>query len=274
MSKQKLPELMYGTAWKKETTARLVELAVSHGFRAIDTANQPKHYQEALVGQALKNLAGKGMARQQLFIQTKFTPIGGQGEQVPYDPKAPLAEQVSQSFERSLQHLQTDYLDSWLLHGPQTWFGLGPSDWEIWRCMEEIQRGGRAGTIGISNVSLEQVKALWEGAEIKPAMVQNRCYAVRGWDREVRQFCREQGIGYQGFSLLTANPGVLRSRLLAELARRFNKTPAQIVFRFAQQIGMLPLSGTASERHMREDLEVNSFSLSKEELNGIETLEG
>ena len=269
-----LPEIMYGTAWKEEDTARLVALAVARGFLALDTANQPKHYREALVGQALKVLAQKGIERQRLFIQTKFTPIGGQGARVPYDPEAALATQVSQSFESSLRHLQTDYLDSWLLHGPNARFGLGRSDWEIWRSMEEIHRSGRVGRIGISNVSLEQIQALSEGAEIKPAIVQNRCYAVRGWDREVRQFCRDRNIVYQGFSLLTANPGVLRSGLVAALAQRFDKTPAQIVFRFAQQIGILPLSGTTSERHMREDLEVGSFSLSREALDKIETLEG
>ncbi|MDJ0842175.1 MAG: aldo/keto reductase [Acidobacteriota bacterium] len=271
---QDLPEMMYGTAWKKEDTTRLVELAVSQGFIAVDTANQPKHYQEALVGRALKNLAEKGIPRQRLFLQTKFTPLGGQGEQIPYDPRAPLATQVSQSFESSLQHLQTDYLDSWLLHGPYSRFGLGRSDWEVWRAMEEIQRGGRVGMIGISNVSPGQIQALWDGAEIKPAMVQNRCFAVRGWDREVRQFCRDRNIGYQGFSLLTANPGVLHSQTVADSARRYSKTPAQIVFRFAQQVGMLPLSGTTDEQHMRDDLEVGSFSLSEEELTRIETLEG
>ncbi len=271
---KKLPEMMYGTAWKKDATAGLVELAVTRGFIALDTANQPRHYQEALVGQALAKLAEKGIARRRLFLQTKFTPISSQGEQVPYDPAAPLTSQVTQSFESSLRHLQTDYLDSWLLHGPQSRYGLHRADWEIWRRMEDIQRGGRVGMIGVSNVSLEQLRSLWEGAEIKPAMVQNRCYAVWGWDRDVRQFCRDKGMGYQGFSLLTANPDVFRSELVAGLARKYDKTPAQILFRFSQQIGMIPLTGTTNERHMGEDLEAGSFTLSNEELDQIETLEG
>ena len=123
-----LPSFMYGTAWKKDATADLVQLAVSLGFRAIDTANQLIHYQEALVGEALKALETKGVNRESLFLQTKFTPANGQDHRTPYDPSAPLTTQVRQSFESSLTHLQTEYVDSYILHGPYSRYGLGKAD--------------------------------------------------------------------------------------------------------------------------------------------------
>jgi len=127
-----VPSFMYGTAWKKEATAQLVQLAVAAGFTAIDTANQLIHYQEALVGEALLALARKGMTRDRLFLQTKFTPTNGQDHRTPYDASAALTTQVAQSFDSSLVHLHTDYLDSYVLHGPYQRQGLGAADWEVW----------------------------------------------------------------------------------------------------------------------------------------------
>ncbi|UCE64790.1 MAG: aldo/keto reductase, partial [Nitrospirota bacterium] len=147
---------MYGTAWKKDATAQLVQLAVSLGFRAIDTANQLIHYQEALVGEALKTLETKGVNRESLFLQTKFTPANGQDHRTPYDPSAALTTQVRQSFESSLNHLQTEYVDSYVLHGPYSRYGLGKADWEVWNAMEEIYKSGRTKMIGISNVNANQ----------------------------------------------------------------------------------------------------------------------
>ncbi len=113
-----IPSFMYGTAWKKEATTELVQLAVTSGFRAIDTANQLIHYQEALVGEALRALEKTGIERDALFLQTKFTSVSGQGGRTPYDPVADPATQVRQSFDSSLAHLGTDYVDSYVLHAP------------------------------------------------------------------------------------------------------------------------------------------------------------
>ncbi|TFG60853.1 MAG: aldo/keto reductase, partial [Nitrospirales bacterium] len=178
-----IPAFMYGTAWKKEQTARLVELAVGSGFRAIDTANQLIHYQEALVGEALLSLAKKGIKRESLFLQTKFTSVSGQDHRTPYDQSADLPTQVRQSFESSLQHLHTDYLDSYVLHGPYSRWGLSQADWDVWSAMEVFYQAGNAKMIGISNVQADQLQALCEKASVKPMVVQNRCYAVMGWDK-------------------------------------------------------------------------------------------
>lgn len=268
------PTFVYGTAWKKDATTRLVETAVKAGFRAIDTANQPKHYSEWLVGEALASLAGEGISRDALFLQTKFTPLNGQDDRLPYDPNADLKTQVRQSFERSLRHLKTDRVDSYLLHGPYSFPGLGDEDWEVWKAIEEIHRSGRAGMIGISNVNYLQLSALLERATIKPMVVQNRCYASQGWDREVREVCREHGIMYQGFSLLTANVPVLRHPPIVSMAKKLGVDTMQVIFRFAMQIGMVPLTGTSNEQHMKEDLDVSRISLSDEEVSFIESVAG
>ncbi|MCH7915755.1 MAG: aldo/keto reductase [Deltaproteobacteria bacterium] len=267
-----IPSFMYGTAWKKDATAQLVQLAVSSGFRAIDTANQLIHYQEALVGEALVALDNRGIKRETLFLQTKFTSVEGQDHRTPYDASADIATQVGQSFESSLKHLHTDYVNSYVLHGPYSRAGLGKADCEVWAAFEEIYKSGRTKMIGISNVTAGQLAQLCEQAEIKPMVVQNRCYAVLGWDQEVREICQANQIIYQGFSLLTANRDVLREPEILEMAKRLETGPQQVIFRFAMQIGMLPLTGTTSEQHMKDDLQVEGFELTPEETKRIELI--
>lgn len=268
------PTFIYGTAWKKDATTQLVQTAVKAGFKAIDTANQPKHYSEWLVGEALQALAGEGIGRDSLFIQTKFTPLNGHDDRVPYDPQANLKTQVQQSFERSLKQLKTDRVDSYLLHGPYAFPGLGDEDWEVWSALEDLYRSGRTGMIGISNVNYLQLSALVERAAIKPMAVQNRCYANRGWDREVREICRQHGIMYQGFSLLTANVPVLHHPPVVSMARKLGVDPTQVIFRFAMQVGMVPLTGTTNEQHMKQDLGVSRILLSEDEVSFIESVAG
>jgi diketogulonate reductase-like aldo/keto reductase len=269
------PRFLYGTAWKEEKTQRLAELALQQGFRGIDTANQRRHYHEAAVGKAVSAFVASGRAaRSDLFLQTKFTFRRGQDHRLPYDPDAPVPIQVEQSFASSLEHLETEFIDSYLLHGPAQSVGLAADDWSAWRAMEAIHESGRARLLGVSNVSLEQLRALCHGARVRPRVVQNRCYAARGWDRPVREFCADNAIVYQGFSLLTANREALARRELAQIARRHGRTSSQIVFRFAIDVGMTPLTGTTDADHMRMDLDVFDFQLEPEEVKQIDELMG
>jgi diketogulonate reductase-like aldo/keto reductase len=267
-----IPSFMYGTAWKEEATRQLVELAVASGFTAIDTANQLIHYQEALVGEALQALEKNGIKRDTLFLQTKFTSADGQDHRTPYDPSADLTTQVRQSFDSSLTHLRTTYVDSYVLHAPFQRRGLGDADWQVWAAMESLYESGKTKMIGISNVTAAQLTQLCEQANIKPMVVQNRCYATLGWDKEVRKICQTHGIIYQGFSLLTANRQVLADREIHSMVERLGAGPAQIIFRFAMQIGMLPLTGTTSRQHMKEDLQAERLALSSEDIERIETI--
>jgi len=270
-----VPRFLYGTAWKEERTQALTESALHHGFRGIDTANQRKHYFEAAVGAGLARSIENGVvAGEDVFLQTKFTHRRGQDDRLPYDPKAPLAEQVEQSFNSSLNHLRVDVVDSYILHGPTSRDGLTSADWETWRAMEAIHDQGRTRFLGVSNVTFDQLRELCVGSRVRPRFVQNRCYASRGWDRRVRTYCAAEGILYQGFSLLTANVQALKHPNVLAIARRHGRAVSQVVFRFALDIGMLALTGTGNEDHMRLDLAVFDFQLDRKEVSTIENLAG
>lgn len=270
----RVPRFLYGAAWKEDDTRRLTELALEQGFRGIDTANQRRHYHEAAVGQGVQAAIARGLVRRDdLFLQTKFTFRPGQDNRLPYDPAAPIGEQVRQSFASSLEHLGVERLDSYVLHGPMRSAGLGLEDWAAWRAMETLQQSGATRLLGISNVSREQLELLCDQAVVQPSFVQNRCFAMLGWDREVRAFCASQEIVYQGFSLLTANREALAHPALAALAQRRQLTRAQLVFRFALDVGMLPLTGTTDTAHMSQDLQVlQAAPLEPDEVRQLEGL--
>jgi diketogulonate reductase-like aldo/keto reductase len=270
-----LPEFLYGTAWKEDRTPALTELAVRMGFRGIDTANQRRHYFEAGVGQGLAAAYHAGIVtRADVFLQTKFTYRPGQDHRLPYDPTASLSDQVSQSMASSLEHLGTDYVDSYVLHGPASGYGWTDADSEVWEAMIKGRNVGHTRFLGVSNVSLGHLEQMVAARVEAPAFVQNRCFARLGWDRDVRRFCAERKITYQGFSLLTANPEVLSHPLIAGLAGRANATPAQIVFSFARAVGMLPLTGTSDPEHMRQDLASVNLELPPDAVRAIESLAG
>jgi len=269
-----LPDFLYGTAWKEDRTPALVELALRMGFRGIDTANQRRHYFEAGVGQGLTAAYRAGaVTRADLFLQTKFTYRPGQDHRLPYDPAASLSVQVAQSMASSLEHLGTDYVDSYVLHGPSSAYDWTDADAEVWEAMTKERDAGRTRLLGISNVSLQHLERM-SGRSETPAFVQNRCYARLGWDRDVRLFCREHKIIYQGFSLLTANPEVLHHPVVTSLATAADATPAQVVFAFSRMVGMLPLTGTSDAEHMKQDLASSRLALSPDAVRAIECLAG
>jgi diketogulonate reductase-like aldo/keto reductase len=269
------PDFLYGTAWKEERTAALTERALRMGFRGIDTANQRRHYFEAGVGEGLAAAYRAGLVtREDLFLQTKFTDQRGQDHRLPYDPKAPLSRQVAQSMASSLEHLGTAHVDSYVLHGPASGHGWTDEDAEVWAAMIAERNAGRTRLLGVSNVSLRHLQQMLATGAEAPRFVQNRCFARNGWDREVRSFCAAREIVYQGFSLLTANVEALRHPVVARIAARAGAAPAQVVFRFAQTVGMLPLTGTSNAEHMKLDLASRDLTLTADEVRAIESLAG
>jgi diketogulonate reductase-like aldo/keto reductase len=270
-----IPDFLYGTAWKEARTAALTELALRKGFRAIDTANQRRHYFEAGVGEALAAAYRAGVVtRADLFLQTKFTYQRGQDHRLPYDPAACLSAQVAQSLASSLEHLGTNHVDSFVLHGPSSGYEWTGDDAEVWEAMQKERDAGRTRLLGVSNVSLQHLEQLAASHAEVPAFVQNRCFARLGWDREVRAFCTLHKIRYQGFSLLTANPEVLHHPPLIALAQKLEATPAQVVFSFSRAVGMLPLTGTSNAGHMKEDLASLDLTLPPEVVQALESMAG
>lgn len=267
----RMPKIIYGTAWKKEKTAYYVVKAINLGFRGVDTACQPKHYNEKSVGDALQTLKKAGIKREDLFLQTKFTPINGQDpNQIPYDKNASLEIQVAQSFETSQKNLGTEYVDSLVLHSPMRTYDF---NMKVWQAMEKIYQAKGARQLGISNCyDLDILEGLYNSVKVKPAVIQNRFYKMTDYDKELRAWCIDKGIIYQSFWTLSANPDILESNEIKNLAKKLGKTSPQILFRFLTQIGIAPLTGTCSEQHMKEDLAIFDFELDQKAIEVINTL--
>ncbi|KAF9010762.1 Aldo/keto reductase [Cyathus striatus] len=253
-------KIIYGTAWKKEQTTALVVTAVLNGFKAIDTAGQPKHYREDLVGKALLQLQEEhGISRESLFVQTKFTSISGQDitKPIPYDQRESIPEQIRTSLHNSLSNLHTTYIDSYLLHSPMRTL---EQTIEAWKSLAALQDEGKIRMIGVSNTYDVHILASLERVR-KVQVVQNRWYEGNGWDRPVLNYCKEHGIVYQSFWTLSGSPSLLSHPDLIAIAQELNCTPAQAVYRIAQLEGITPLSGTTNEDHMRQDVAVEELSL-------------
>ncbi len=267
----RMPRILYGTAWKKADTGHLVATAIAQGFRGLDTACQPKHYDEAGVGAGIAAALGGGVTRDDLYLQTKFTPLSGQDPQrIPYDPEAAIAQQVAQSCEISLQNLRTDRIDCLVLHSP---LPTSRQTQQAWQAMEELVDAGKASQLGISNCyQLRQLESLYGEARIKPAVLQNRFHADTRYDHDIRVYCRKHDIIYQSFWTLTANPHILTHRTVTVLADKYQRAAAQILFRYLTQIGVAPLTGTRSTPHMRDDLAIFEFQLTDPELTRLNTL--
>lgn len=263
----KLPFIVYGTAWKKERTSGLVEQALREGFRGIDTACQPRHYDELGVGSGLERALGSGIDRDHVFVQTKFTPIGGHDERVPYDTTVSLEAQVAQSIEVSLRNLAVERIDSLILHSPLPRFS---DTMTAWRAMETAHAAGKVRQLGISNCYEPALfERLCKESTTKPAVLQNRFYRESGYDRELRRFCIDRQVVYQSFWTLSANGHLLRSGPVQNAAAAHGWTPAQVLYRALTQTGVVPLIGTTSQQHMREDLAIFDDRLGDDEVQAI-----
>ena len=245
------PILIYGTAWKEHDTAEYVQQAIRAGFRYIDTAAQPKHYFEEGVGDGWTAAAEElSLHRSDLFLQTKYSP-GQDGDRLPYDPTASYADQVHQSLQSSLRNLQTDYLDSWVLHSPLREI---EDTMAVWRAMESAVQRGVVRQLGISNCyDMHTFTHLYEHAVVKPTVLQNRFYADSNFDTELRHFCRDHGVMYQSFWTLTANRHALASKQAHDMAHRKHLTPQTMLYAFLMSLGYVtPLDGT--KNHFDEDV--------------------
>jgi diketogulonate reductase-like aldo/keto reductase len=192
---------------------------------------------------------------------------GQDPDRIPYDSAAPLQTQVSQSIAASLKNLQTDYLDCVLLHSPMPTMAQTLS---VWNALESFADRALVRQLGISNCyRLAELEELYRAARIKPAVLQNRFYADTHYDGEIRAYCTQNQIIYQSFWTLSANPQLLSSKTMTALATTHNRTPPEILYRHLTQIGVVPLTGTKSEVHMRQDLAIFEFELTEREKHAI-----
>jgi diketogulonate reductase-like aldo/keto reductase len=274
-----VPRFVYGTAWKKDQTANLVYQALKAGFRAIDTAAQPRHYNEAFVGEGIaRAIQGNITKRENLYvcpapfpslkmilipqIQTKYTPPSGQdAKNMPYSASQPLEEQVHTSLASSLSHftfpgLGEPYIDCLVLHSPLPTLLETQRAWKVF----ESYVPHKIRTLGISNTSLPVLKSLNTEMSIKPSVVQNRFYPATNFEVVLRQYCREEGIIFQSFWTLTGNPQLMKSRVVKEVAGELEKLglgDEKAVALYSLVVGLegiTVLNGTTNRERMESDL--------------------
>ncbi|KAL1801537.1 hypothetical protein ACET3X_001879 [Alternaria dauci] len=177
---------------------------------------------------------------------------------MPYDHQSPLDVQIHTSVASSLKNLRHDhdsenesYIDCLLLHSP---LPTNDQTLQAWRLLESYVPH-KIRSLGISNVSLPVLQDLWLHAQVKPAVVQNRFYPDTYYDVELREFCRLNDIVYQSFWTLTGNPGLLKSKPVAALAKATDVGLPVALYALVMDQGIVVLNGTTSTEHMRGDLD-------------------
>ena len=142
-----------------------------------------------------------------------------------------------------------------------------------WKVMEKFVADGRVKQLGISNCySFDYFLDLFNKVDLKPAVLQNRFYADSGYDVELRKFCLANGVTYQSFWTLSANPHILENEMVIGLAKKYSVSPAVLLYRCLSEVGVMPLCGTKSVEHMREDLRLMEFEIVEEEIDDVHNL--
>jgi len=282
----KMPVFVYGTAWKKEKTATFVQKAIHSGFRAIDTAGMPKHYNEVGVGDALKVLdglnGGKVLAKPSLeqqqrllFIQSKYTPSQDSDEH--YDRSLSIEEQVEASFKQTLKNLGLNKsdappLDSYLLHAP---FENVTDSVRAYKAMEQLVHQGKVRQIGISNFyEHDYLKQFLSQCEITPAIIQNNLHSSTQYNIPILPLLKQHDIILQTFWTLSGNREAIDNPQFVSLAKQHKVSPEQLFYAFVMQQGLSNnvrisiLDGTTNDEHMRQGLQVaqGDVELSRDEL--------
>jgi diketogulonate reductase-like aldo/keto reductase len=259
-----IPALGFGTLIPDPiATKNATRAALEAGFRALDTAERYRTEKE--VGEAMQEVfkAGK-IGRPDVFVITKLWNTN-------HSP-----ERVAPAFEASLKKLQLDYIDLYLIHTP---FAFQPGDeqdprdasghviydkrvtlLDTWRALEGLVDEGRCKAIGLSDVNLEKVKEIFAAARIKPAVVHVESHPyLPQWD--LLEFCRKNGIVLQAFAPLGHNsePNVLEDPVVTAVARRVNKTPAQVLLAWAIQRGTALLTTSKTPSRIKENFEVSTI---------------
>ncbi|KAL7289712.1 hypothetical protein TKK_0016434 [Trichogramma kaykai] len=270
---QKVPVLGLGT-WQggddPAAVGKAVKMAIDAGYRHFDCA--AVYGNEEDIGQAIKEKIEEGVVkREDLFIVTKvWNDEHRQNQVVP-------------ACKRSLKKFGMDYIDLYLVHWPFSYPEDGIDYLETWKGMEECMKLGLTRSIGVSNFNSQQLKRLLENSKIKPVMNQIEVH-INLNQKKLREFCASQGIAVTGYSPFGA-PGrntsyqpsgpeiELQARTLSEIAKKYNKTNAQIALRYLIDIGIITIPKSSSEKRIRENINIFDFKLTADEIAEINKLD-
>ncbi|KAM4065981.1 aldo/keto reductase family protein [Hirsutella rhossiliensis] len=247
------PLMIYGTAWKENKTEELTESAMEHGFSGVDTANYPTAYNEPLAGKAIAAALRRGLKREHLFIQSKFTPVWAHDkDRIPFNPDQDIEGQVRESIAQTLKHLEVGYVDALLLHVP---FEKDDDNITAWKVFETFVPE-RIRYLGVSNIHLPQLQSIYAAATVKPVIVQNRFYKETSFDLDVRTFCADHCITYQAFWMLAHNPKVLESAVVSSVADKLQVEKGLAFYVLILCLGNTQvLNGTTKTERMAKDTE-------------------
>ncbi|MED0588440.1 MULTISPECIES: glyoxal/methylglyoxal reductase [Bacillus] len=225
-----------------------VKAAIKNGYRSIDTAAIYKN--EEGVGIGIKE---SGVAREELFITSKVW-----NEDQGY-------ETTLAAFEKSLERLQLDYLDLYLIHWP------GKDKFkDTWRALEKLYKDGKIRAIGVSNFQVHHLEELLKDAEIKP-MVNQVEFHPRLTQKELRDYCKAQGIQLEAWSPLMQGQ-LLDNEVLTQIAEKHNKSVAQVILRWDLQHEVVTIPKSIKEHRIIENADIFDFELSQEDMDKIDAL--
>jgi diketogulonate reductase-like aldo/keto reductase len=247
----KIPQIGLGL-WKVQDEKQLEKAvleALSVGYKHFDSAQI--YGNEEMLGRVLKT---SGVKREELFITTKLWNDNQ------------WSEDVLPSFEESLKNLQTDYVDLFLVHFP-----VSETRKMAWMQMEKIYKSGKAKAIGVSNYTVKHLEELLQWAEVKPAVNQVELHVFLQ-QPALLEFCDRHGIVVEAYSPL-AHGQALDNEVLAEIAEKHSKSPAQIMIRWCLEKGLVVLPKSITPERIRQNIDVSDFELDAEDMNKIEGLE-
>lgn len=221
--------------------------ALENGYRLIDTANA--YVNEKAVGRAMKK---SGVARKDIFLETKIWPSFYEQED---------------AVEKTLQRLDTDYIDLLLIHQPAGNYVAG------YRLMEKAYKEGKVKAIGLSNFTKEQVQEILDICEVKPAVLQTEVHPY-SQEKELKEFLDKAEIRIQAwYPLGHGDTALLKDALLMELGEKYKKSTAQIILRWHIQDGNIVISGSKNPEHIKDNVDLFDFSLTDEEMQKIKELD-
>lgn len=253
----KIPCIGFGT-WKMpdEVVEDAVSNAISCGYRHIDTA--AAYFNEVGVGKGIKK---SGIAREELFVTSKLPNVDHGYEKV-------LA-----SFHESLKRLNLDYLDLYLIHWPVVEEQKDRYEEDIietWRAFEKLYEEGKIRAIGVSNFMVEHLEILLKHSKIKP-MVNQIQLNPQCTEDKLRAFCKENNICMEGWSPLIQGKA-FEIDILQDMAKKYNKTIAQICIRFVFQLGVIPIPKSANPDRIANNADIFNFEISEEDMKAIASL--
>lgn len=252
-----IPSIGFGTYKATEEEAiDAIKFAVEKGYRLFDTA--AKYENEAVVGAGIRK---SGIPRTALFITTKLW-----REELGYN-------EAKKAFERSLQLLQLDYIDLYLIHWPanaRNYDNWQKANADSWKAMEELQQEGKIKSIGVSNFFPVHLDALMQSAKIRPALNQIEFHPGY-WQPEVTGYCKQHNIAIEAWSPL-ARGRVFKNPLLQSLAEKHNKSISQICLRWIIEHGAIPIPKSTTKERIAENMDVFDFNLAHEEIEQINNL--